>query len=78
MRMLDYPHWVMVMGKVEKIEQEVQALSQEELAQFRAWFLEFDWVVWDRQIEQDARTGRLDALAEQALRDHASGKTKRL
>jgi len=76
--MLDYPHWVMVMGKVEKIEQEVQALSQEELAQFRAWFLEFDWVVWDRQIEQDARTGRLDALAEQALRDHASGKTKRL
>jgi hypothetical protein len=78
MRMLDYPHWVMVMGKVEKIEQEVQALSQEELAQFRAWFLEFDWVVWDRQIEQDARTGRLDALADQALRDHASGKTKRL
>jgi len=68
----------MVMGKVEKIEQEVQALSQEELAQFRAWFLEFDWVVWDRQIEQDARTGRLDALADQALRDHASGKTKRL
>jgi hypothetical protein len=63
-------------GKVEKIEQEIQALSAEELAQLRAWFLEFDWATWDRQIERDVQAGRLDALAEQALRDHASGKTK--
>ena len=63
------------MGKVENIEQQVQALSPEELAQFRAWFLEFDWATWDRQIERDVRAGRLDALAEQALRDHSSGKT---
>ena len=49
------------MRKVEKIEREVQALSAEELAQFRAWFLEFDWAAWDRQIERDARAGRLDA-----------------
>jgi hypothetical protein len=28
------------MGKIEKIEQEVPALSPEALAQFRAWFLE--------------------------------------
>jgi hypothetical protein len=63
------------MGKVEKIEQEVQALSPEELAQFRAWFLEYDWAVWDRQIERDAQAGRLDDLATKALRDHAAGKT---
>jgi len=63
------------MGKIEKIEQEVQALSPEELAQFRAWFLEFDWAVWDRQIERDVGAGKLDALAEKALRDHASGRT---
>ena len=35
------------MGKVEKIEQEVQALSPAELAEFRAWFLEYDWAAWD-------------------------------
>jgi len=51
------------MGKIEKIEQEVQALSPDELAQFRAWFLEYDWAVWDGQIERDAQAGRLDALA---------------
>lgn len=30
---------------------------------------------WDRQIEQDAKAGRLDPLAEQALRDLAEGRT---
>jgi hypothetical protein len=66
------------MGKIEKIEQEVQALSPEELAQFRAWFLEYDWAAWDRQIERDAEAGRLDDLASKALRDHAAGNTKPL
>jgi hypothetical protein len=63
------------MDNVERIEQEIQALSQDELAQFRAWFLEYDWAAWDRQFERDARTGGLDALADKALSDHAAGKT---
>ena len=63
------------MGKIEKIEQEVQGLSPEELAQFRAWFLEYDWAAWDRQIERNSEAGRLDDLAARALRDHAAGKT---
>jgi hypothetical protein len=63
------------MGKIEKIEQEVQALSPEELAQFPAWFLEYDWAAWDRQIERDSQAGRLDDLASKALRDHAAGKS---
>ena len=63
------------MGKIERIEEEIQTLSPEELAQFRAWFLEYDWALWDRQIERDAETGHLDELAAKALRDHAAGKT---
>ena len=63
------------MGRIDDLEQQVQALSPEELAQFRAWFLEFDWAAWDRQLERDVRDGRLDRLAEKALRDHASGQT---
>lgn len=66
------------MGKVEKLEQQIEALSSEELAQFRAWFLEFDWAAWDAQLESDARAGRLDAFAETALADHAARKTTRL
>jgi hypothetical protein len=66
------------MGNVEKIEQDVQALSPEELAQFRAWFLEYDWAAWDRQLERDVQAGKLDQLADRALRDHTAGKTKPL
>ena len=56
------------MDKIERIEQEVQALSPAELAQFRAWFLEYDWAAWDRQLERDVQAGRLDDLGEKALR----------
>ena len=66
------------MRNVEKIEQDVQRLSPDELAEFRAWFLEHDWATWDRQLERDVQNGKLDALAEKALRDHAAGKTTRL
>jgi len=66
------------MGKVGKIEEEVQALSPAKLAQFRAWFLEYDGAAWDRQLEQDVQAGRLDDLAEEALREHKAGKTKPL
>lgn len=63
------------MKNVERIEQAVQALSPEELVEFRAWFIEFDSAAWDRQIERDARAGRLDALAQRALRDHSTDNT---
>ena len=63
------------MGKVENLQQQVQALSRDELAQFRTWFLDLDWSVWDAELEHDVRSGRLDALAERALRDHAAGTT---
>jgi len=66
------------MSKVEKIEQQIKDLSPKELAEFRTWFVEFDWAVWDRQLERDVAGGKLDALGEKALRDHAAGKTKPL
>jgi hypothetical protein len=33
---------------------------------------------WDRQIEADAEAGKLDQLAEEALRDYREGKCIRL
>ncbi len=66
------------MSKVEKIEREVQRLSSEELAAFREWFAEFDADVWDRQFEADVNAGKLDGLAERALRDHSAGRSTKL
>jgi hypothetical protein len=69
---------VHALTRIEKIERQVQALSPEELTAFRAWFAHFDAEVWDRQLEEDVRAGKLDALAEQALRAHASGQSTKL
>ena len=63
------------MSRIENIEQQVEALSPAEVVQFRAWFLEFDWAAWDWQLERDVRAGKLDALAERALREHRSRQT---
>jgi hypothetical protein len=65
-------------GKIERLEQEIRALSAEELTALRRWFIEYDAEAWDREIEADVKSGKLDRLAEEALRDHAEGRTKRL
>jgi hypothetical protein len=57
------------MSTVQEIEAAVSRLSPDQLAAFRAWFTRFDVEAWDRQFEEDAAAGRLDALADEALRD---------
>lgn len=66
------------MGKVESIESQIRQLSPEELSNLRQWFAAFDAETWDRQLESDVRAGKLDALAEAALKAHASGVTTKL
>lgn len=66
------------MGKIEIIEKEVSQLSLSELGTFREWFFEFDAEAWDKQIERDAQSGKLDSLAEYALKDFQSGKSTEL
>ena len=62
------------MSTVQEIESAVRELSPDELARFRTWFIEFDAADWDRRFEKDAVEGRLDALADEALRDLAEGR----
>jgi hypothetical protein len=59
---------------VQEIKEAVRQLPPEDLAAFRAWFAEFDAELWDRQFEEDVAAGRLDQLAEEALRDVREGR----
>jgi hypothetical protein len=62
------------MSTVQDIENAIRQLSPEDLAAFRAWFAEFDAVVWDQQLEEDVAAGRLDQLAEEALQEFRAGR----
>ena len=66
------------MSTVKEIESAVSQLSRDELHSFRHWFQEFDAVAWDKQFEQDVKAGRLDALADEALRDLHEGNCREL
>jgi hypothetical protein len=66
------------MTKLELIEEEIRNLSAEELAQLRNWFLELDAEQWDKEIERDAASGKLDKLFEKSLSDHRAGKSREI
>ena len=62
--------------KVEELTREVQKLDCAELIDFRKWFEEYTADMWDQQIEEDVQAGKLDHLAQAALAEHYSGKTR--
>lgn len=54
------------MNKVAELEQEIYKLTEEEYRILRDRILEWDWQEWDRQLEQDAESGALDFLLQEA------------
>lgn len=66
------------MSELEELENRIRNLPPEDLARFRAWFVEFDHVLWDRQIQTDAKGGKLDPLVNEALADYKTGKARKI
>jgi len=61
------------MLKVEKIQSEIESLSDDEYIRLRIWFSERDWKKWDKQIEIDSESGNLDFLIKEALDEKVKG-----
>ena len=66
------------MTKIEDIEKAVAAPPANELAEFRARFEKFDSARFDEKIERDAKAGKLDRLADEALTDLRAGNARGL
>ncbi|MBI5745414.1 MAG: hypothetical protein HZA13_00230 [Nitrospirae bacterium] len=66
------------MSKVEEIEAAIESLSEEDDVRLRKWFSKKDWEKWDRQIETDSESGKLDFLIKEAINEKAKGKLKEL
>jgi hypothetical protein len=59
---------------IQEIESAVAGLSPNELVLFAEWFENFVADEWDKQIEVDAKAGKLDHLARQADQDFEAGR----
>ena len=66
------------MTKVDEIKTAIESLPENEFVQLREWFSEKDWEKWDRQIERDSESGKLNFLIEEALEEKRMGKLKDL
>jgi hypothetical protein len=50
------------MSDLEELKRRIRELSPEDLAKFRARFVELDHLLWDGQVETDAKSGKLEDL----------------
>jgi ribosomal protein L29 len=66
------------MTKLEKIEQDISALDPMDVRKLADWLDEYKAELWDRQMETDAKAGKLDKLIAEARREIAEGKVRPL
>ena len=58
---------------IKDIERAITELPAEDLTELAAWFADYLADVWDKQIEQDLETGRLDALLKEVNAEYEAG-----
>jgi hypothetical protein len=63
---------------LREVEQIVTKLSEAELHEFEVWFANLRDQQWERQIEQDSLSGRLDSPVNAARRSHENGLSREI
>jgi hypothetical protein len=63
---------------LKELEKAIQQLPPQDFKTLLAWLDEVRADLWDKQIEDDAKAGKLDKLAEQALKDFSEGRFTKL
>jgi hypothetical protein len=66
------------MTKIEEIEKEIESLPERDFKRLREWFSKKDWDKWDREIESDFESGKLNFLVKEAKDAKNYGKLKDL
>jgi len=59
---------------IEEIEVAVSRLAPSDYEKFRKWLADYDNRLWDKEMEEDAGAGRLDALLNEGLDDLKNGR----
>ncbi|MEA5518440.1 hypothetical protein [Limnoraphis robusta] len=66
------------MATVKEIQAAIQSLSSDEFNDLKKWIIELDWEQWDKEIEADSLSGKLDFLIEEALTAKAHNQLQEL
>lgn len=63
---------------VKEIETAISELPPAQVAELADWFAQFHAELWDKQIDDDLKTGKLQSLLDEAKRDLESGRCNSL
>jgi hypothetical protein len=63
---------------VPEIEAAIRQLPLKELVELSKWLRDYQEQMWDRQIEGDLVTGRLDALLAEVDKEYGAGAARPL
>lgn len=55
------------MKNIEEIKMAILKLPEPDYERLKNWLSELDWERWDREIEADSNSGKLDFLIAEAL-----------
>ena len=66
------------MSTVEEIEAAIEKLPPTQIARIATWMADRYAVLWDKQIEEDSASGKLDFLFDEAKREIAAGQARPL
>ncbi len=64
--------------QVHEIIENIKKLPENDLKILLKWIEDFEQELWDKEFERDVKLGRLEKLAEQAIKDFRAGKCQEL
>jgi hypothetical protein len=64
------------MTTLTEIESAIQQLPESDIRQLSGWLQSYLDEIWDRQMETDLASGKLDRLIERAEADIAAGRVR--
>lgn len=67
-----------IKNEIEFLENRILKLDHDSFSKLRDWLAELDNARWDKQLEADSNSGKLDFLINAALAEHKAGKTRDL
>ena len=66
------------MSRIDQLKAEIENLPSEEFMEIFRWLSEKDWERWDKEIEADSQSGKLDFLVNEAREEKTKGNLKDL
>ncbi|OAQ20028.1 hypothetical protein [Thermosulfurimonas dismutans] len=59
--------------QVHEIIENIKKLPENDLKILLEWIEDFEQELWDKEFERDVKLGKLEKLAEQAIKDFRAG-----